>query len=528
MIEELNIKNFAVIEDLAIRFGPGLNVITGETGAGKTMLIEALRFLFGFSGPAAACLRTGSKKMEVSAQINIHDASSCLLDELKALEITPDDGFVIIRRTFENEPARSKCFIQDVPVALGTAKKIGRLTIEMHGQGDAQDVYGAGFAQTYLDRWAGLGENLSAYRKIFQDLKDARQKLDDHRRFVTEHLGDIEYLRHNLNELEEIALNPETLDLIENQLPLWISSEQVTQSLSELCDAAGRGETNAAAQVSRAIGLAAKLKDRLGPRHDLEAIGQDLEKCRQALEEVLRQASAIENSLNFDPVRLEELLGLRAKIQKLLAKHKCQSPGELAQIEERLGLKLKTLEDSEVQEAALQKIVSELEDKARRQAAKISKERKKAAGQLEKILTKEIRLLGMDKAGLSLEAAPAQELGWSGSDKIIFWFEPNPGEGRRELRQIASGGESSRAALALKSLLMGRGSSAELNPAPRILVLDEIEQGLSAKAASLIARRLADLSQSHQIFAVTHSPLIASRAGCLFYMEKAMHQGRPA
>ncbi|MBI2070570.1 MAG: AAA family ATPase [Elusimicrobia bacterium] len=524
MIEELTIKNLGIIDTLSIELTSGLNVITGETGAGKSLLLKSIRFLFG-DGPAPADLvRRGERCLEVAARCLVNRRSSPrLAAELAEKGVDVEDGVLTIKRVFEADSGRSRAFLQDMPAALSSLKRLGQAILEVHGQGESASLYDPSFAQAFLDHWGRYDKFLSAYAEAFDAWREALGELEQHRDFVGRNLPGLELIEHHLKELQEIDFDPKTLAALTDDLPLWVAKGEVAEQMAGLMDSLENPDADAVQALSRAALLAERLRSRLGERNDVVLLAERLAQAREAAGEALRFAEQIRHSLEFDPARLDELLGLKAKIDRLLAKHRLSRTEELSSLKIKFAQDRQRLANAAAEEARLAEEAARLERAARKEAEALSLQRSAAAKDLSQKATKEVRLLGLEQATIEFESVPVETLGSQGADHIVCHFSPNPGEGKKELRRIASGGESSRVALALKSLNMNKGRRAEV---PWVLLLDEVEQGLSSQVAALVAQRLQSLAAEHQIIAVTHSPMLAGRAKTLFRVGKRTAGGR--
>ncbi|MBI4064412.1 MAG: AAA family ATPase [Elusimicrobia bacterium] len=528
MIEELRIKNFAVIEDLTLRLSSGFNVVTGETGAGKSVLVQALSFLGGEPVVSSDYLRSGAEKMEVSIFCRLDSKRNPNMTlELENLGIEWQEG-ISARRFYEPSTNRTRAFINDTPVTLATLKKLWDSLAERHGQDQSLELERSDFARKYLDHWGGLDQELARYRALYAEFQQAKQDLERHRQFVAQNSERLDILRHNRDELEEIFRDPEKLRELDGDLSLWMGRDRLMQGLCEVDTLLGEGQVSAGLLVSRAKALALKLVQQSDNHSDFRDMAQNLERCSDALDEVARQAAALKSSLDYEPARLEELLALKAKRDRLMAKYHLADIEGLRRLQERTAVDLETLEASGERDGALAAALEKKREALAAQGGRLSIKRQRLARELGPLATQRLRPLGFAKVVLECDVIKRDEPDSSGLDRVVFWFSPNPGEGKRELGQIASGGERSRIALILKNLILERPPSITHAPEdrPDLLVLDEIEQGLSAEVTALAAAQLSKLSVEYQVLAITHSAVLACSADSHFVLEKRFDQGR--
>ncbi len=530
MLTELTIKNFALIEDLTLEFLPGLSVFTGETGAGKSIVLEAIRFLFGENPGSADMLRKDAPKLEVSGTIRLPKNSPEITSLLKELDIEPKDHTILLRRSYDAATGRTRAWIEDVTVSVSIIQKISSCLLEIHSQGSVSDLRNPDFPLTLLDQYGTLGAQQAAWAKSYEELREASNAWQVHQQFIQENTSRLDFLKFQMEELSSVALDTATQSKIETELPLWMSREKITQELQATQSLLCGEERDIASQISQAQNHLAKVQELLPSNNQLSAAGKSLKDAQVFLEEAQESLRSITDSLEFDPQQLEELLTTKAKIEKLLKKYRLPSATELKALQEKIAQDLSMLENSEIDDKNLKKQLDLKQTAAVKSAKALSEARKKQAQLLDKELTKEIRALGLDKAQIEIKVeTDLSKLGPSGADQVLMLFAPNPGEGSKELALIASGGEASRVALAIHILLANLGHREGTSPwrsHREILIFDEIEQGLSAKITTLVAKKLQALSKTRQILLITHSPVLAALGDNHFASQKHTQNGR--
>ncbi|MFC1522585.1 DNA repair protein RecN [Elusimicrobiota bacterium] len=513
IIEEISVKNFAIIEDATFSPSENLSVLTGESGAGKSVLLEAIRFLLGAGQPGSGSIRKGAGLMEVSATIS--KPSKALLNELgqMGIETAPDDA-VLIRRTFDANSSRSRGFVQDTPVTITTLKRIGLNFIEIYSQGENQKLYDHDFQQDYLDRWGSLLPLRSEHAQAVRQTNEAQSALEEHLKFVSENATRKEFLASELAELKSAPTDPETLEKIENDLPLWISKEQIARDITQV-------ENTLFAQDPSTLEIVAKANNTISEIKSNDQalflnLSQYINDAAANLEAANEELSHIKSRMSFEPETLEELLSAKAKLKKQMSKHKCCDINGLKAAAQKLEKEVSALENSDVEETSLKNRVRSSRITLTKLSSKLKAERTKAAKKLSSYMLSELKDLGMDKASFSIDV----------DDAVKFMFAPNPGEGFRELSSIASGGESARVMLALKVIEARKNIAKNRDLDASILIFDEIDEGVSPQITNKIGNKLKEVSKTHQIFAITHSPALAGFANLHWLVEKSYTKGR--
>ncbi|MDI6891883.1 MAG: DNA repair protein RecN [Actinomycetota bacterium] len=528
MLRELHIKNFALIDESYLELGEGLTVLTGETGAGKTIIIEAMNLLIGERADTTL-IRTGSAQAHVEGLFSLE--SSHLIPEFDWEELSPDArGEFVISRIISNE-GKSKCYIGGKLVALGSLLSLGNNLVDLHGQHEHQSLLKPALHLDYLDMYGGeelsklRGEFAEGYRK----LDDLRQELERLCLNEAERLKRIDLLKFQIDEIERANLQRgegESLNreraILRNAEGLYSASQQAYQAISG--DETLQGALDCVHQAVQEMKTVSSIDE------NLDEICRTLESLSYEMEDCARCLNAYREGIDFSPGRLDEIES-RLALVDLLKKKYGKSIEEIIGYKDKAEVELDELADSGNRAQALEGEVAELEEKLGLLAGKISDARRGIASRFEKEVQLQLQELNMANArfkvaieqepclgGLpvgkkSLKASP------QGVDQVEFLISPNPGEPLKSLAKIASGGEISRIMLALKIILAG------IDNIP-ILIFDEIDVGIGGKAASAIGQKLALLARNHQVVCVTHLPQIASFADRHFYVYKKEVEGR--
>lgn len=523
LIEELLIRDFVLIEEARLELGPGVNVFSGETGAGKSVLMDALRYVFGGGPSGADYLRAGASSLEVAARLSLNGESDGRWTQfLEETGAQMEDSAILVRRLFDSRTQKSKAFLGDAPVSAATLRKAAVLALEFHGQGASASLLGADQPRILLDAWAGFEEDLEKFRAAYQHWRQALTRLQEHESWINENKRRADFLEFERQELEAACSDEEKIFQIENKLPLWLERENLAAQLKEIEAAISGAQVNAQALIGQAVRAAQRLETASGTPALAQGLRQMLDQSQELLSEVSRRCLELEGTLEADSSTVEELLNLKAKLDRLLTKHQYQDYGQLRLRLEVTREEILRLGNAEHDGTLLQKEQEKRRQDCEQLARELSRRRKSAAVKLGNGVEREIQNLGMAQAKFEVQVASAPALSESGLDEVAFWLTPNPGEGRYRADQIASGGETSRLALALRKLLA---ASPGKGRCP-VLIFDEIEQGLSAKAAALSADYLKEIGSANQVLVVTHSPLLAAAASSHFVLTKKVRQGR--
>ncbi|HEY4987505.1 MAG TPA: DNA repair protein RecN [Bradyrhizobium sp.] len=498
MLARLSIRDIVLIERLDIEFSRGLAVLTGETGAGKSILLDAFALALGGRGDADL-VRHGVEQGQVTAMFDVpngHPAAAIL-----AANGLDDTGEMILRRV-QFADGRTRAFINDQAISVQTLKAVGAALVEIHGQHDERALVDASTHRRLLDAFAGLEKDVSALEVLWAARRAANSALDEHRSGMERAAREADYLRHASDELKTLAPKDGEETALAHRRSTMMQGEKIASDLREAQDAVG-GDHSPVAALSAAV---RRLERRAGSMPALvEPAVKAIDIAINALEEADQHLSAALAATDFDPLELERieerLFALRAASRKYstpvdaLAALAAKFASDVALVDAGAE-RLKTLEAS----------AQEADARYASAAAKLSAARTKAADKLNKAVNAELAPLKLERAKFMTEiASDAAAPGPQGIDRVEFWVQTNPGTKPGPLMKVASGGELSRFLLALKVVLSDRGSAPTL-------VFDEIDTGVGGAVADAIGARLARLASQVQVMAVTHAPQVAARA----------------
>ena len=519
MLEELIIKDFALIDRLAVSFENGLNILTGETGAGKSIVVGSIGFLLGGKAEIDS-IREGSDETIVSAVVRIDDDNEDALEWLKNKEIFPDNGRVLIRRSLKRT-GRSVVFIQETTVSRVELVEFSGFLFDLHGQHEHQLLLKPESHRRYLDRFAGIEAEVQAFTVAFSDLSIKKKQLEESMASEKDRDQKIELLKFEIDEIAQANITPGETASLEDDAKKLASFEKLASIVTGLSESLFDDEKSA-------LNLLRKIKSQIEVAKTIDSsIGPYSEKISDMyyeLEDISDQIKSYRDDLEFDPTRLESIEERLTFLFKLKKKY---GSSEEAIAEYRLTAQneLDALSRLGENRDALTKTISELEKTVSRQALELSDERKKASGILSLRITEILNTLGMRKASFSVslnrkgDSSSGRICGPTGIDNVEFLIAPNQGEPMRELTRIASGGELSRVMLAIKTVLANADTV-------ETLIFDEIDTGIGGEVALSVGEHLKGLGKSKQIFCITHLASIAVRADNHFKVIKIIDGGR--
>ncbi|MBI5884150.1 MAG: DNA repair protein RecN [Elusimicrobia bacterium] len=498
MLRTLAIKDFAVVSELELSFSEGLNILSGETGAGKTILIEALGFLLGARG-SASWVRTGGERLSVRGVFDPADFP----EELKRSLGIGTEPVAVLRELDSGGKTRASVNGKSVPVAALSAWGDG--LVDFHGQHEHQSLLKPSAQLAALDLYAGLGREAAGTAAAYERWAALCAEQDALKLSDEERGRRLEFSRFQLSELENAKLEPGEEARLSAELPLLKNGERIRNLAEAAYGALYEAEGSASEdllKVSRALGDLARLDP------GMEASAKAAEDARRVLDDVARDLGRYRDSVPLDPERLDAVLSRLDSLARLVKKH----GGSVEAALERaaaLAAEIHALETAGERAGKVEPELERAEAVLEKACDKLHSGRAKAAKTMEKTLVKELRGLGMPHAGFSVAVEMEEgRFSRSGCDAVEFLLAANPGEPARPLRAVASGGELSRVMLSLKTVLAG-GREPTSQKARGILVFDEVDAGVGGAVARAVGARLAALGRTHQILCVTHLAQVA-------------------
>jgi DNA repair protein RecN (Recombination protein N) len=513
MLTHLTIRDIVLIDRLDIELNSGLSVLTGETGAGKSILLDAFALALGARGDAAL-VRHGAEQGQVTACFDVaadHRARAILA----ANDVAVEDELIL--RRVQLADGRTRAFVNDQPVSVQVLRQLGLSLVEIHGQHDERALVDPATHRTLLDAFGGLGPAAAQVARAWAECCAAQEAVDTHRARVEGARREAEWLRHAVAELTLLKPQPGEESALAERRAIMMQAEKVAEDLREAHEVI-------AGSHAPAPGLATTLR-RLERRASqapqlIEPVIKALDHALDALDEVRAQLEAALGQVGHDPASLERieerLFALRAAGRKYNV-----AVDELAALAARYTADLAALDAGSQALARLETAATEAQARYGAAAEALSSARLKAADKLDAAVNGELGPLRLERARFSTEiASDPQSAGSDGIDKVEFWVQTNPGTRPGPLMRVASGGELARFLLALKVVLADRGSAPTL-------VFDEIDTGAGGAVADAVGLRLARLAARVQVVAVTHAPQVAARADRHYLITKsALDRGK--
>lgn len=510
MLRKLQIQYYAIIDSIEIEFAPHLNIITGETGAGKSILMGALSLILGERADSSV-LRYADKKSVIEGYFQIENKQN-VLDFLAKNDLDIENELVIRREIAPN--GKSRAFINDTPASLQQLKELASLLVDLHQQFDTLTLGDNDFQRTVLDALASNQSTLQNYQSVFQQWQTVKKELADleNRKIIFQ--KEFDYHQFLFEELKEQSFKENELEEIEVELQLLSHAEGIKAVLSKVNHDLESGDQPILPLFKQWIN---QLNSIAAFHAGIPELIKRIESSHIELQDITDEMEQLNSKVQLDEKRMEWINDRMAAGYKLLKKHNVKTTVELLAIQKDLAEKLDAVLLIDETIAEKQKLVAISFGEATSMAKKLSVDRKKEAAPLENKVNELLILVGMPNARLklSIEDSP---LHIYGSDQIEFLFDANKSNRFETIRKVASGGELSRLMLCIKSLVAEKVDLATL-------IFDEIDTGISGEAAKQVGRIMKGLSKNRQIICITHQPQIAGKADAHFYVYKEEQSG---
>lgn len=513
MLTTLYIENIAVIEKTSIDFSQGLNVLTGETGAGKSIIIDSINAIMG-QRTSKELVRTGAKTALVTAQFDdVNDTVKAKLAELGYNN--EDDDTLILQRTI-SATGKSSCKINARPASVTVLKEVAKNLINIHGQHESYELFSPDTHIDYIDSFGELKNELEDYREKYKKYKALKKQLNEANSDESARLHEIDLLTYQTTELFNADVQPDEIEQLENERIILMNSEKIFTLLNdsrELLDGDERtaGGIEAVESAMNYIQRAASLNG------EYESISESITDVYYNLRDCIEAISDAADSVESDPQRLEEIDERLDLLNRLTRKYGCEC-NELPSLAEKMQTRLEELLSYDKNRDQLEADYKEAENNALVAAQKLSEIRKKTAKVFSERVREEMSFLNMPNVQIvtQFENTDFYE---KGTDKVEFLISANPGEPPRPVAKIASGGELSRMMLAIKTVLA---STEDIDT----LIFDEVDTGISGSAAQKVGLKLKEVSKSSQVLCVTHQAQLAALADAHYLISKQVENGR--
>ena len=495
MLKRIFIQNYALIDTLDIDLKKGLQVITGETGAGKSIILGALRLIMGERADAKSIQNTESKSI-IEAEFDVSENLKTFFEE-NDLDY---ETITIIRR--EILPSgKSRAFVNDVPTTLDVLRELSAQLIDIHSQFETSRLFSEDYQFKILD---GLSENkelITTYQKDYHSFRALKKQLAELENQLNEGNKDSDYKQYLLNELEEAQLDDLDLDAVQQELSSQENVEHISENLAHifrLTDQESIGLLDSFTEMRSKLSKVADLS------HQFTELNDRLESLFVEFKDVIFELQSKAEDLEMNPERLEELKDKVNKTNTLLLKHKVGSVSELIEIRDQLATEQTSFSDIEERIAYLKQEITDKETQLRILAEKLSKNRNLSAPEFSEKIETLLRRLGLEKAKIEVQLTPNEDFSAFGLDGIAIMFQANTGFPLKPIQSAISGGERSRVMLAIKKIMA---ENAELPT----LILDEIDTGVSGKVAEEIGLLMKEMSADLQLIVITHLAQVASK-----------------
>ena len=509
MIQRLLIKNYAIINELEIDFSDKLTVITGETGAGKSIIVGALGLILGERADSTSLVNK-ERKCFVEGIFDIREKKD-VQHFLTANEFDEGDH-LIIRREISTS-GKSRAFVNDTPVTLSQLNQLCSMLVDLHRQFDTLQLEQGDFQREVLDAIAIRSELLNEYQKVFKTWQTSKKEFETLKSQKQQFEKEFDYNQFQYNELDEAAFNENELEELDKELRLLNNSEGIKTVLSKTQNDLTEGENPLIPQLKILVN---QLQTYSSYHPGIPSLLHRLQSVQIELQDISDEVDHLSRHVNYDPRKIEEIDNRLSSGYRLLKKHGVKTTNELLEIKQQLEKKLQAVLDIGDQLELKEKETARLLKEATERAAKISEDRKKEIRPFQEKVNDLLAQVGMPNAKLKVEVGKNEELNFYGSDKIEFLFDANLANGNGQflpIRKVASGGELNRLMLCIKSLIA---QSVDLPT----MIFDEIDSGISGEAARQVGIIMKDLASKRQIICITHQPQIAGKGDVHFFVYK--------
>ena len=506
MLTHLTIRDLVIMPGLELEFGSGMSALTGETGAGKSILIDALGLTLGDKA-SPGMIRQGKERAEVSSGFDLVDCPQAA-EWLEACDFS-DEGQCLLRRVLVRE-GRSRAYINGSPAPLSALRELGALLLDIHGQHAHHSLLKSASQRRLLDTYGGLEDALASVASDHQNLLQAREAMESLRSAAEDRASRMDYLAFQLGELEPLVAAAQDLASIEQVHARLSHADRLQSETSEIVARLSDGEQDLESQTAR---LARQLGDLAQLDGQLQEVADMLDSAAIQLDEAGQSLRSYRDGLELDPYRLQQVDEELARLHDQARKHRTEI-SELPALFEGFQQELDSLSQAEQNLTALEQKIARCEKSYADSTKKLSKQRRKAAEKLSRAVSESMQELNM-KGGrfeVDVQSDPTQETR-QGIDRIAFRVSPNPGQAMASLSETASGGELSRISLAIQV------ATADCGELPT-LIFDEVDVGIGGAVAEIVGGLLRRLGGKRQVLCVTHLPQVAAQANAHFQVQK--------
>lgn len=515
MLSELYIENVAVIEKAVVSFGGGMTVLTGETGAGKSILIDAINAVLG-GRTSRELVRTGAEECRVTALFEELSPEVCLALEDMGYAPGEEGGLIVSRRL--SAGGKNSCRINGQPASVSILRQLGGLLIDIHGQHDNQALLNEEMHLVFLDHYGGLTSLLEEYRILYRQLISLRHRLRETLMDEMEKARRVDLLQYQIQEISQAQLEPGEEESLEEKRDLIRNSAHILQEMHTALGALEGEEDEGVEGACELLSLASQALLFASNRfHELSPLSDRVMELMYAAQQCARELRAKVEAVEFDPQELEQVEDRLQLIHDLERKYG-PSLEDVLQFFQRAQQEFSSITENDALQQQLRQEYEEKKQEAFQKAAQLSRARREAAKKFEEEIMAQLRFLDMPHVRFVVHMTETK-LTSNGADGVVFLVSTNPGEEPKPVSKIASGGELSRMILGIKNVLLASDSV-------DTMIFDEIDTGVSGSAAQKIGQKLQELSRNKQVFCITHLAQIAAMADHHLLISKAVEAGR--
>ena len=509
MLSELRIKNFTIIEDLTINFHKGLTILTGETGAGKSIIVDAIGIVLG-DRASAELIKSGSQDAQIEAIFNYKGIP--LLEDLGI-----NDEEIIIRRNISLH-GKGRSFVNDRTVSLQTLEIIGEELVNIHGQHEHQGLLKKENHLYFLDSIGGLFNDVEILRSVYNDVTDLQRRLKELKEAIQQRNQRIDFLKFQINEINSAGLRAGEREEIEEEIKILLNASKLKELSEKVYNILYNSEGSCIDQFGI---INSTIKELVSLDSKTSELINYSESILSQIRDLSFNVRELKDKYEVDPKRLDRL-GERLDLIKNLQRKYGSSIEEIIKYKEQAEDELKRLLSIEEEQEKIDSNLKEKEKELLSRAEEISKKRKDVAKKVERLVNEELNRLGFQKASFIVSISKKDAISMNGIDDVEFLFIANPGESPKPLSKIASGGELSRIMLAIKCIEINQGFNDSENYSPKTLIFDEVDAGIGGITAHHVGKRLKELSTKYQVICITHLPQIAALADTHLKVEKVI------
>lgn len=506
MLKELHVSNYALIDNIDVNFYPGLNIITGETGAGKSIMLGALSLILGARADSRTVKKTEKKSIiETVFDVTDNDALRLLLSEA---DIDTDDSVCILRREI-SPGGRSRAFVNDTPVSLSQLHDIALRLIDLHSQHQNQLLTQPDFQRSIIDALADNSDRLLQYEKLFNDYRIALRRLKVAKASLRHTDENADFIRYQLQQLDEFDPQPGEQAELEAERNAQTKANELKSSLIEAIDILSQGTANILSGIDTLTGVCTDFDELLNPDDDIPS---RLDRIRIDLADIANSLESANEKLYADPAELERIETRLSELYSLQQRYKAESEADLIEMRQRLRSSLDALEEGPEAITRLENEARKARAAAKATAAEITKARQKAASRFADELRNRAMPLGMKNLCCEVAVEPA-DMNITGADNVEFRFAFNKNQPLMPVAGVASGGEISRLMLSIKAIVANK------MQLPSI-VFDEVDTGVSGEVAARMGNMMRDIADNLQVIVITHLPQVAAKGSHHFKVYK--------